>query len=45
MVAEKIADVVLAKNPLPLADVSIAVPLGWQNSQRNGKPTRTINLN
>ena len=45
MVAEKIADVVLAKSPLPLADVSIAVPLGWQNSQRNGKPTRTINLN
>jgi len=45
MVAEKIADVVLGKNPLPLADVSLAVPLGWQNSQRNGKPTRTINLN
>ena len=45
MVAEKIADVVLGKNPLPSADLSIVVPLGWQNSQRNGKPTRTINLN
>ena len=45
MVAEKVADVVLGKNPLPLADVSIAVPLGWQDSQRNGKPTRSIKLN
>ena len=45
MVAEKVADIVLGKNPLPLADVSIAVPLGWQDSQRNGKPTRSIKLN
>ena len=45
MVAEKVSDVVLGKNPLPLEDVSIAVPLGWENSQRAGKPARSINLN
>ena len=45
MVAEKVSDVVLGKNPLSLEGVSIAVPLGWENSQRAGKPARSINLN
>ena len=40
MVAEKIADAILCKAPLPAADVPISVPSDWQTRQREGTPLR-----
>lgn len=40
MAAEKIADAILGKLPLPCADVPISVPRNWQTSQREGIPIR-----
>ena len=44
MVAEKIADVILGEEPLARSEVSIKVPIEWQNRQREGKPIRKADL-
>lgn len=45
MVAEKIADVILSKAPLPSADVVIHEPADWQNRQREGAPLKASSNN
>jgi len=42
MVAEKAADLILGKTPLAPSDAKVWIADDWQNSQRTGKPTRSL---
>ena len=43
MLAEKMADAVLGKEPLKSSNVSVWVDSNWKKLQRLSKPTREIN--
>ena len=42
MVAEKAADMILGKAPLPAADAKVWLDEQWQDRQRTGKPVRVL---
>jgi choline dehydrogenase len=44
MVAEKAADMILGKQPLPDAGVDVWIDPQWQQRQRIGKPKRALEV-